>query len=176
MTKQENVTDDLLRIVSNYRKLCGYCDLVWEKVKQRFSAEVQCQKGCSACCELQSVNQLEAFLIRMHLETHDLKCSELSPGEDRCPFLFEQSCTIYEARPLICRTHGLVLKSRDFDSPSPSCPDNFKSLPKPELPQDLILDADIVTENLMRLNLAFCICTERDAEERISLAKLSEAV
>lgn len=174
MTDQ-TVNQDLQKIVHGYRKLCGYCDLVWNKVKQSFPEEICCRKGCSACCELQSVNQLEAHLIRTHLQSLSLKVNNIYPNENRCPFLLEHSCSIYEARPLICRTHGLVLNSRESSLPLPSCPDNFKTFSIPELPGDCILDTDIVTGNLMRLNLAFCICTQKNPEERISLRHIIEA-
>ena len=30
-----------------------------------------------------------------------------------CPFLFNKSCVIYEHRPIICRTHGLIFSNPD---------------------------------------------------------------
>jgi Fe-S-cluster containining protein len=89
-----------------------------------------CKNGCSRCCYVDlSVFQIEADNIRSWF--HSLSSREKNTlqkkwqeplskmvnfhGEEvfSCPFLSNESCTIYEARPLICRTQGLALKFKD---------------------------------------------------------------
>jgi Fe-S-cluster containining protein len=81
-------------------------------------SKMQCQNKCSQCCRVElSVFQVEADLITgwfISLSEEQktiLKTSWLVASEKGvCSFLKNDSCTIYETRPLICRTQGLVFK------------------------------------------------------------------
>ncbi len=170
---QSDHSEYLNSVLANYRKLCDYCDQFWMKVISAYPDDFTCRKGCGICCELQSVNQLEAHCIRAFLQSQPASNDKCS-GSDRCPFLSDENCTIYSARPLICRTHGLVLKSDEFTHPTVSCPYNFNNTHPFDLPDELILDIDKITENLTRLNLAFCICTGKKTESdvRVKMADL----
>lgn len=89
-------------------------------VDQFFASRSQglnCHQGCSKCCEVdRSVFSLEADMIRDYLASLDpidaqsLKSKLKNSIEGHCSFLSSGSCLIYEARPLICRSHGLVHK------------------------------------------------------------------
>lgn len=74
----------------------------------RAGAAVTCRRGCARCCvEGLSVLPVEAALILQ---------SGLTPpatgSAGMCAFLDETGdCTIYQARPVLCRTHGLALKT-----------------------------------------------------------------
>jgi Fe-S-cluster containining protein len=78
----------------------------------------QCKKGCSQCCHVDlSVFRIESDAIREWLkglsEEKRNKLRELwkRPVEKgHCEFLYDGACSIYEARPLICRTQGLPLR------------------------------------------------------------------
>jgi Fe-S-cluster containining protein len=87
--------------------------------------DIACKKGCSWCCYKQvGVSPLEVFLIAEHLKNKGIKVSlediksrltaldQITnglPSEARlsaqlpCAFLVEDSCSIYEVRPLACR-------------------------------------------------------------------------
>lgn len=82
----------------------------------------QCKKGCSQCCEVKlSVFSVEADFIRewwkkLPEETQkNLRdIWKTQPGEEgKCDFLVNHDCTIYEARPVICRSQGLPLRFKD---------------------------------------------------------------
>jgi uncharacterized protein len=85
-----------------------------------------CQNGCFRCCLVDlSIFQVEADFIRSWFrslspsrqkELRVLWINEAQVAENfngdktqACHFLNEGSCTIYEVRPLICRTQGLAL-------------------------------------------------------------------
>jgi hypothetical protein len=70
-----------------------------------------------------------------------------------CVFLDSRDlCRIYGRRPVICRTHGLALRRAPGAAPH-YCGSNFTDgAPR----EEEILDETRITENLMRLNLAFC--------------------
>jgi Fe-S-cluster containining protein len=101
---------------------------LWDEIKKRHITDfedIACKKGCSWCCYKQvGVSSLEVFLIAEHLKTKRIKVSledinsrltaldRLTnglPSEARlavqlpCAFLVDESCSIYEVRPLACR-------------------------------------------------------------------------
>ena len=163
------------KIIGQYKYLCSYCDAFWKRAKSRYSTEITCSPGCSACCVLQSVNFLEAYLIA----DHHAPGGSLPPSssEGTCPFLEEKRCRIYPARPLICRTHGLLLKSREFRGRlTPSCPQNFTGTEPSAADDAYSLDIDRITDNLARLNAAFCILLGdlKKTKERIAVGDLAD--
>ena len=171
-------------ILDRYTKLCAYCDAFWQSVFKRFPPqECACAAGCSTCCELSSVNYLEAFAIADHcarnpggLSACPSEASPALPAAGPCPFLTDDRCRIYPVRPLICRTHGLLLKSDGFtDHIVASCPFNFTTLDFSRIDPALALDTDAITTNLARLNTAFCMMLGDVAQtqERIALRDLA---
>lgn len=91
---------------------------VYEYIDRFFSGAkniVACKKGCANCCHGRVwITQLEADLIA---KTQDLQVPRVDDNTDEktfplrdsnrpCPFLsVDQACTIYNVRPLVCRTH-----------------------------------------------------------------------
>jgi Fe-S-cluster containining protein len=158
-----------------------------EKLSQTFfeknQVHINCRKGCATCCYTDlSVFELEAEHIRDWFESLDedqkeiLRKSWQEPQSGKknifgemtspCTFLIDDVCTIYEARPLICRTQGLLLKYVENENIFLDiCPLNFSESPLPELSEALDLD---------RLNtlLGMLVATE----ERISLKKIKEKI
>ncbi|MGR5558381.1 YkgJ family cysteine cluster protein [Vibrio alginolyticus] len=69
-----------------------------------------CQKGCGQCCHVNTdVSYPEALYIAANTR-RDINFSPKSRGDnERCTFLGDDmSCTIYEYRPLVCRTFHAV--------------------------------------------------------------------
>ncbi|MDR0331307.1 MAG: YkgJ family cysteine cluster protein [Chitinispirillales bacterium] len=185
--------NQLQSILNNYQKLCGYCDSIWGRVRGAYPDEIACREGCGICCELRSVNQIEAYVIRAFIRDNgidglnnannindvDNTSGINNNASDSCPFLTPpaQSCTIYPARPTICRTHGLVLRSTEFpqsQQQAASCPYNFPSVHPNDFPAELTVDIDNITKNLARLNLAFCMVSgiDMDIDSRVLLHDL----
>lgn len=144
----------------------------FEKVTNKYSDKMACKSGCSKCCFTDiSVFDVEADLIRdwhQQLSIDDkIKLNqdwEVKSEIGACTFLFEDKCTIYNVRPIICRTQGAPLhlsKENILDY----CPLNF-------------LEAEPEKEywlNLERLNtlLGFAAKTaERDSRIRLKKLKI----
>jgi Fe-S-cluster containining protein len=165
----------LQEISNHYEKLCNYCDNFWKRTVDEFPDAFACAPGCSTCCELQSVNFLEAYVIAGYVSDH-LRQSVCPPSEGRCPFLADDRCRTYRVRPLICRTHGLLLRSKEFtDRIAVSCPFNFTDIDHATIDDAYILDVDTVTTGLAKLNAAFCMLLGdvKKTKERVSLSDLA---
>lgn len=128
-----------------------------------YGDKIQCRKGCSKCCsQIFHITLIDAYIIGEHIRTLPLKRREelqkkareyllhppLSGGEKEhtagmfregvpCPALgAEGECTIYEARPVICRRFGMPVY--DYKNPTNvhACELNFK-------------DGDEITDELL---------------------------
>lgn len=90
---------------------------------------------------------------------------------------------IYAARPVICRTHGLAISIDKGRTVRPTCALNFMKLDVRELPKPHVFDSAAITDNLMRLNLAFCmaighaaLASKRFTMEQILNGALPESI
>lgn len=101
-------------------------------ISQNYHAQLSCKDGCSKCCYTDlSIFQVEADLISnwftglpaihklslLKKWQEELKTTKNFQDEtvSSCVFLNHESCTIYEVRPLICRTQGMALKFKYED-------------------------------------------------------------
>ena len=140
-----------------------------EKIHSR---NLACKKKCCSCCINTTVLPIEFFSILSRIIDSDKK-PELT-GE-ACALLKKSLCQIYSLRPLICRTHGLLLAyGRDEDPLAKDvtfCELNFtKSIP--ELSADNVLDMDELNIELVRLNEKFLKSYDGELPERMELADL----
>lgn len=165
-----------VEVLARYRELRDYCDALALRVLENFAGNWQCRVGCSGCCQLTKVCGLEAVVLTQ-AGVGSLLSGQPGDGGGLCCLLRDDHCLLYENRPLICRTHGLPLVSSSLtEGEVDCCPLNLPALAGiTELEADLVLDLDQLTENLMRLNLAFFLVVGRPelAETRFSLAELA---
>lgn len=78
--------------------------------KEFISTFTSCNKGCSSCCKIDvQLTALEAEYISRS-STVPARDNPLTTGhETQCPFLSEKgTCTIYNYRPLLCRTYHVL--------------------------------------------------------------------
>lgn len=109
----ETMDDDGLE---EYRAVVEKVDAAVAALAARAGDALRCRVGCDACCAAGlSVLPVEATAIAVHLaRTPPTLPPKARP--DRCAFLDEAgACSIYPSRPLLCRTHGLALLTRDDD-------------------------------------------------------------
>lgn len=162
-------------LLTQYKILCRYCDNFFEAVQQEFRPHIQCAKGCASCCILETVVPLEAFVIASYLKTAPPIVSPArEPLDQTCVFLHNSECAIYPVRPIICRTHGLPILYPERNEVD-ACPLNFQNADIRLIDPRFFFNAEQVTANLLRLNLAFCLLTERPktAGDRIPLCAIS---
>jgi Fe-S-cluster containining protein len=156
--------------VSRLGELHSKVDGFFARVAARHGEDMQCSHGCSDCCHVRlTITEVEAAAIRGLVErwptAQRQALAETGPA-DRCAALdADGRCKIYDARPIVCRSHGAPIRMRKDSLPViESCFRNFtQSSPDP----DCVLDQ----ETLSALTLA----VDRDAGgtgARVELAGL----
>lgn len=144
----------------------------FEKIHSKHAASMKCKEGCSKCCFTDiSVFEVEGERIREWFKTlSEERKSELKtlwqtpPASGACAFLYNDSCSIYEARPIICRTQGAPLFIQ-ADNILDYCPLNFEAGDPPK--EDWL--------NLDRLNTLLSFAAKTSGlEKRIRLKKLKQ--
>jgi Fe-S-cluster containining protein len=111
--------------------LFDFADRAVADVRERYSKEVRCKKGCTDCCyAVFDVSLIEALYIRRHFDSLGRKQkrsalniakkalnswdqlvtakADLSLARIRCPLLTDSGeCVCYKTRPINCRTYGI---------------------------------------------------------------------
>jgi Fe-S-cluster containining protein len=170
-----------MQIKDLYQKVAEFSEGLGEDAQ----ALSHCQKGCSRCCYVDlSVFQVEADNIQTWFQ--NLSSAEQVVLKEKwqrplqttenfhqvptqsCVFLHEEACTIYEARPLICRSQGLAMKFKAEDEEYLDiCPLNEDMLDK--LTEKEVLNLDLLNTILSQLEKA---AAKNSARPRISLSDL----
>ena len=131
------------------------------RIKSRYESQMNCKKGCTSCCYVAlDIFESEAARIidwALGLEPEEQKLLKEgfaqygNSGDDsggigtdpagnvrpKCAALLEGTCSIYAARPIICRTQGSPLQWKSQNETGSNelsqdiCPLNFKDYDRP---------------------------------------------
>lgn len=149
--------------MNSYQEFLARIDSLFAEIKGRHAQEFHCQLGCHSCCKPGlTVNSLEAENIKTAIagRAEELLQKEKAARKDRCPFLASDGgCEIYEARPVVCRSHGAPLQFKDPDSREKEarrfrdvCELNFKGKSLSDLPATDFVNLDTINILLTMLN------------------------
>jgi Fe-S-cluster containining protein len=162
-------------VMTKYAALSRKADLLFASTCQSFRGGLRCRAGCCHCCTLNSVLPIEAAVLAKALRDLDAdrraKVNTQVEQQDPscCPLLLEGRCTVYSARPLICRTHGAPLAYIDYAAETieiSACPVNFPA--DFSFDNEQLLNMDELNGELLTLNEQFT--SQRDGGQlRISL-------
>ena len=145
--------------MSQYRDLRARVDEKFHEIQAAYPSDFSCRQGCHSCCKpALTVNAIERAELREHLEARPALVVELralaaeNPHRGkRCSFLRAGGdCAVYEARPLVCRSHGAPLQFRPLDSKDENlrnrdvCPLNFTARGISELPATSVINLDTI--------------------------------
>lgn len=131
-------------------------------------APLRCGPGCDGCCMQFSVLPVEAALIAQAVAAKGLS---LENNQKTCVLLKDGLCSIYDLRPVICRTQGLPLAYIDEEAGAievSACPLNFPD--DYPLSHEELLYMDPFNGRLAELNVRYCRENDLDPEKRIPLA------
>lgn len=159
--------------MTSYRKFIEEADRLAAKLQARYSKHLVCRAGCSGCCHHHlSVFAVEAEEARAAIEVLpapiraklEEQASEVIKREAQgepvaCPLLIDNRCSIYESRPLICRTQGLplLIEAEDGGQEVDFCPLNFTGPGAiDDLDEDHLAPLEALNLRLALLNLEHC--------------------
>jgi Fe-S-cluster containining protein len=165
-------------------------DWLTAKLQARYSKHLVCRAGCSGCCHHHlSVFAVEAeearaaieslpapIRVRLEEQAREVINREARGEQVSCPMLVDDRCSIYESRPLICRTQGLpmLMEAEDGGSEVDFCPLNFTGAGAvDDLDEDHLVPLEALNLRLALLNLEHCRETglgDEASGERIKMA------
>jgi uncharacterized protein len=176
--------------MKRYRDLAQSLDGKCLSLTVLYEKHLTCHEGCSGCCQHHlSVFGVEADTLRPAIATlaPELRrtvreqaatvLARESAGESvACPLLVDNRCAVYEARPIICRTHGLplVYEAKDGSAEVDWCPLNFTSPDAvDDLREDGLLNIDEINFELAASEIERARTSGRTPEQsRFKLADL----
>jgi len=156
--------------VSRLAELHAKVDGFFARVEARHGADMQCSTGCSDCCHVRlTITHVEAAAIRALVTSWpaEQRAALAAVGPvDRCAALDPTGrCKIYEARPIVCRSHGAPIRMRRDSLPViESC---FRNFTQTEPAAECVLDQQTLS--------ALTLAVDRDAGgtgERVELVAL----
>jgi Fe-S-cluster containining protein len=143
-----------------YRQLLTKLDQKFSEIQSRHLSRMKCGAGCHSCCvpnltvfEIERENIRELIERTPGLEAKLVALEKQNPHKGtRCRFLDAQgNCAVYEARPLVCRSHGAPLFSKqDGEALLDVCPLNFSELET----LSVLLREDFINLDLLNTILA----------------------
>lgn len=95
-------------IFSDYKSLRDEIDSKCTRLWNMHHSRMSCKNGCSLCCQSFKILPVEFHSIQSSLSEKNVTINKKHKS-DQCKFLVNNSCSIYEERPVICRTHGYPL-------------------------------------------------------------------
>ena len=156
-----------------YQQLIADVDDLTSQLNERYKSHLQCGAGCSGCCHHHlSVFAVEAAVLteaiqalpeatqaRIQQQAIEVQAREAKGKPVACPLLVDNRCSVYESRPLICRTQGLPLlyEAADGAQEIDFCPLNFESdAAIAELQDEHLVPLDLLNLKLAMANVSYC--------------------
>ncbi len=118
----------------NYEK---FLDVVGRDLNRIFEFQkeyIHCKQGCSYCCRKGDypISRIEYEYLMEGFEKLDynlkeqIKANIKKTKQDNqesyiCPFLIDDSCSLYNYRPLVCRTFGVLTEDSSGNPSFPFC-------------------------------------------------------
>lgn len=147
---------------------------------------ITCHAGCDDCCQRRfSVTALEAEVMAEALDAlpeqaRRALAERAADPSGPCALLHEDGrCAAYEARPLICRTHGLPIRfaeARHLPVVQPvsidACRRNFSGRDLHALPREHVLDQDTLSTILGALDAARSAELGAARRDRVEISSL----
>ncbi len=168
---QHHIVDQLFK---NYNALLQRITAHTSTIMDHLGDCIACKKGCDDCCRFLTLFPVEAFALSRAFaalpeEDRERVISQVRAGDDACPLLVDHICMVYQARPVICRTHGFpIYLEKDGDAMVDFCPENFKGIQ--EIPKSALLDIDQLNTLLTAVNQNFIAHLDTDLPDRIPVS------
>jgi hypothetical protein len=159
--------------MERYRTLLAEVDQIATRLSTYYAPHLACRPGCSSCCqENLTVFEVEAARVseaicaldaemceRIRQQAVETRKHEGRGGSAACPLLVDDRCSIYESRPVICRTQGLpLLHTAEDNKPEVDfCPFNFTAPGATnDLDEEHLVPLDLLNQKLVLANMDYC--------------------
>ena len=165
--------------LENYKQLTARIDSLCNDIAAALGEQITCTAGCSSCCTSITVFPVEAAAMRETLANlPEQQAEEIRrhvsehADEERCPLLLHHRCLLYDARPIICRTHGLpIVYTVDDQRKSDCCPLNLTEAES--IPGSSVVDLDKLNTLLVAVNSIYMSQTDNaEFPERLTIAEV----
>jgi Fe-S-cluster containining protein len=163
---------------AHYTQLLSKVDAIFAAAMSNHRDQFQCGAGCYSCClPGLSTTNIESAYIKDWLSRHEEVREKISSRENmlndlhQCSMLNDRGeCSIYEARPLICRSHGMPISfDGDHGEERDCCPLNFVSTDLNSLSGSDVLSIDKTNMVLSVIDRAY---DEENAGQRTLIGDL----
>ncbi|MEI6306062.1 MAG: YkgJ family cysteine cluster protein [Deltaproteobacteria bacterium] len=165
--------------LENYRQMLARVNDLCNGIEKALQEHLKCTQGCSSCCKAITLFPVEAAAITVALASLPTEQAaairhkvEDHCDDESCPLLHDNSCLLYDARPIICRTHGLpILYLENGEQHMDCCPLNLVQCKS--LPGNAIIDLERLNALLVAVNAQFLSLSDlpNNFPERISIAE-----
>ena len=149
-----------------YEELLQRLQAFTDRVLARFEDQIRCGPGCADCCQrdlnlfpFEAARLVEAAQalpgpIRSQVLERAADCAV--HDDAACPLLEADRCLVYDARSVICRTHGLPCLFDDGSGRAELslCPHNLQAVERVD--GQVVLDLDPVNQVLATINHLEC--------------------
>ncbi len=148
-------------VLKSYRNFVEKVDSLCLDIEKEHFELIACRKGCDSCCRHISLFPVEAVNLSLALRrlpedesSFIREKARTASADGPCPLLEDGACLLYGSRPIICRTHGLPILTRESGSPAVDfCPRNFRGVES--LPGKSVIDLDLLNTSLAAINSVF---------------------
>lgn len=167
-------------VFDRYRELLASVDRLCAGIYASLADDMNCVKKCSSCCMAGlTLFPVEAFHISNRLEK---KNPEAREDGQSCVFLKEDLCSIYEYRPIVCRTQGYPLLYESAEKSDTCeisyCGLNFRNTES--IDSSCLVNMEAVNSILASLNIAFLdrrgMDSDEDRERRYSMEEIARGI
>jgi Fe-S-cluster containining protein len=152
-----------MQALRDYHKLIAAVDRRCRRIVRRHRDLIACTKGCAGnCCRIHiSVYPVEALAMALALQklAPDLRHRIQNKARHTnsfgpCPLIEDGACLMYDARAVICRTHGLPMLTEYRGHRAVGyCEKNFRNLSP--IPAEDIIDLSHLNNLLAAVNRGF---------------------
>jgi Fe-S-cluster containining protein len=160
--------------LADYLMLRIETDLLCKRLTGTYNVHLKCAPGCHKCCMDFSIFPVEFFSILKENGNKKINIRSAA-AEGECLFLIDGLCSIFELRPIICRTHGLpMLVMGEDDWELSYCELNFTSGDLPEFGESNTYPQDLYNSKLFLINREFVKSREDRRYSETDLLSLRE--
>lgn len=163
------------KLLKEYLDLRNEVDERCKDLWKMHSGEMQCESGCASCCQSFRILPVEYYSIKGAIENKNPEVNTDATDKE-CRFLVDNKCSIYEHRPVICRTHGYPFSrlNEEVEAYEVSfCPLNFKDYNFENFNYDNLFPEDEYNSKLFVLNKKFIAELQEEDYDSLQLVELN---